>query len=326
MSLAMLLTAAGLTIFEHRAAAMSSTNERMYIVRKVQAALSAPDSKIDLASAKLAFDKIADPTVDIDANLKLIQKMTADIRTLAGPMATKRVLVTTLRTYLYESGDWNAYKPFQYDLSDPLGTRLPTRLLPYYLTTRRGNCVSMPILFVILADRLGLHATLALAPQHLFVKYTDDVSGKTFNIEATSGGHAARDEWYRQNMSMSDAALTNGIYMRPLSRKEEVVVMAQEILEFDMAAKRYQEVVDVADEMLTAYPNFVDAMLFQGTASGLLAQAEFRSRYARADQIPEELRPRFLALQANNKSSFEKAESLGWRETDGQAASSTPQK
>jgi hypothetical protein len=97
--------------------------------------------------------------------------------------------------------------------------------------------------------------------------------------------------------------------------------MAEEILEFDMASKRYQEVVDVADAILTAYPNFIDAMLFQGTASGKLIDIEFRSRYPRPNQIPIEVQPRFLALSANNRLNFEKAEALGWRETDGDAPS-----
>jgi hypothetical protein len=316
-----LLTAIGVLNLERAVSAAPMPAERPLIVTTIQAVLAIPDSKSDLADAKLTFDKIAEPSINVHAYFAQIEKMAADVRKLAGPTATPRELVTALRTYLYESGDWNGHRPFQYDLSDPLGTRLPTRLLPHYLATRLGNCVSMPILFVILADRLGLRATLAVAPHHLFVKYTDDVSGKTFNIETTSGGHAARDEWYRQNMSMSDNALANGIYMRSLSRHEEVAAMAEEVLEFDMASKRYQEVVDVADAILAAYPNFVDAMLFQGTASGKLIDVEFRSRYSRPNQIPIEVRPRFLALSANNRLNFEKAEALGWRETDGDAPS-----
>jgi hypothetical protein len=146
------------------------------------------------------------------------------------------------------------------------------------------------------------------------VKYTDEASGKTFNIEATSGGHVARDEWYRENIPMSDKAVANGVYLRPLSRAEDIAVMAQEILEFDLAAKRYQEAEDIADLILAAYPKFVDAMLVQGTASALLIDTQFRARYPRAEDIPAQLRPRFLSLSANNRLSFEKAEALGWQE------------
>jgi hypothetical protein len=139
LKLVVLFTIVSLMSIEHGVSATTSTDERMSVVWKVQAVLSTPDSKIDLARAKLTFDKIADPAANLDAALGQIQKMTADIRLLAGPNATRRELVTALRTYLYESGDWNGHAPYQYDLSDPLGTRLPTRLLSYYLATRRGE-------------------------------------------------------------------------------------------------------------------------------------------------------------------------------------------
>jgi len=65
-------------------------------------------------------------------------------------------------------------------------------LLQRYLTTRRGNCITMPILFLALGQRLGLTMTLAEAPLHVFVKYTDD-DGAVWNLEATSGGGVTRD-------------------------------------------------------------------------------------------------------------------------------------
>jgi regulator of sirC expression with transglutaminase-like and TPR domain len=317
--LAAVLIAIGVSSREVSAFAALISPERPRTVKTVESILSTPEARIDLATAKLTLDKLTDPTVDIPENLSQVETMARAINAMAGPSASSRQRVTALRTFLYESGTWNENRPFAYDLADPFGRRLRSRLLSYYLITRRGNCVSMPILFVILADRLGLHATLALAPQHLFVKYTDELTGRTFNVEATSGGHVARDEWYRQTLPMSDKAVANGIYLKPLSKTETLAVMAEEVLEFDMAEKRYQEVIDVSDAILTAYPNFVDAMVFQGTASAFLMDTEFRSRYARPDQIPAELRPRFLALSASNRLSFEKAEALGWSQPDGQA-------
>ena len=58
--------------------------------------------------------------------------------------------------YLYHPGEWNDNKPFQYDLDDPLGTKKPNnKLISNYLKTRKGNCVSMPILVQSLGERLG---------------------------------------------------------------------------------------------------------------------------------------------------------------------------
>ncbi len=102
---------------------------------------------------------------------------------------------------------------FAYDQQDPLGLVLKNRLVSTYVQTRKGNCVSMPILFLIVADRMGLNVHLSTAPLHLFVRYTD-AQGVDRNLEATSGGHEARTDWYRQNLPMTDKAIASGIYMR----------------------------------------------------------------------------------------------------------------
>lgn len=64
----------------------------------------------------------------------------------------------------------------------------------------------MPMVFLILADWLGLDVTLATAPGHVFLRYRTE-SGRVINIEATSGGHPARDQRFRERMPMTDLAL-----------------------------------------------------------------------------------------------------------------------
>ena len=102
---------------------------------------------------------------------------------------------------------------FDYDMSDPDGARLPNKLLHNYLRHRLGQCVSMPILFLILGERLELNVALARAPAHFFIRYTAP-DGKAWNLETTSGAHPARLDWFRQNMPMSERALESGLYMR----------------------------------------------------------------------------------------------------------------
>ena len=101
-------------------------------------------------------------------------------------------------------------------------------MLQRYLTTRRGNCITMPILFLALGQRLGLTMTLAEAPLHVFVKYTDD-GGVVWNLEPTSGGGFTRDAWYRKKLPMSDKAVANGVYLRPLAHEEATALIDSEI-------------------------------------------------------------------------------------------------
>lgn len=295
-------------------AALLANETRPSAVTIIRAVLSSPEDDIDFAKAKLTFDKIVDPNIDIAATLLQIDQMVRAVTSMAGPDPSNRAKLTAVRNYIYVSGDWNDHNPFQYDMTDPLGTKLVNRLLTTYFATRRGNCISMPILFLIFASCMGLPVALSTAPLHFFIKYADDVTGQTINLETTSGAYPARDEWIRKQAPMTDQAIANGVYLRALTKRETLAAMATEVLEADLERRRPQEAVDVADVILQYYPTFAYAMVKQGTAYAVQIQMEFADRYPRPIDIPPELRPRYQMLQEKNLAAFERAEALGWRD------------
>lgn len=278
-------------------------------------ALFAPDR--DLAEVKLASDHMVDPSTNIEAAKTLIGHMVEDVRTMAGEGAGSGETLAALKRYLYESGVWNDNRPFQYDLDDPLGEKPANRMLQRYLTTRRGNCVTMPILVLLLGERLGLKMTLAEAPLHLFVKYTDD-DGKVWNLEATSGAGFTRDIWYREKLPMTDKAVANGVYLRALSREETVATMAAFLVEHQLAASDYETGALTADVILRHYPNSGYVLAKKGTAYYRLLQREIISKYTRMEDIPPDLRARADLWYRENNAAFDRAEALGWRLQDGQ--------
>lgn len=283
----------------------------------VSSALFANADTVDLARAKLAVDKLIDPSIDVAANLKEVDHLADEARKLAGPSAKSAQKLAAVRKVIYEPGPWNGNRPFSYDMTDPAGTKLVNKLLPTYLRTRKGNCISMPILFVILADRLGLNATLSTAPRHVFVKYTDE-AGKVWNIETTSGATPARDEYVREKMGpFTDEAIANGVYMKTLSRKEALAVIGSVLLQHLAEQNRRAEMIGVAEVLLRAYPNDAPTMVVEGSAYGRLLEGEFISKFPTPADILMILRPRYNFLAAQNDLAFAKAESLGWRETDG---------
>ncbi len=280
-----------------------------------------------LQNAKLTFDKLYDPATDIDSRLKEIDSIAQAIRTHGGAVgavaeASSRHAAQVRR---YEAGPWNRNRPFQYDLSDPFGRKPANRLLSTYLVTHRGNCVSMPILFVALAQRLGLHATLSTAPGHMFVKYTDDVTGKTFNLETTSGAYPARDVWIRKIMPMTDQAIANGLYMKDvLSGKEALAVMAGIVLEHRIRReKSTREAWDVAEVLRPYYPNNLAIVLAPTDAALGLIREEYLSKYPKRSDIPPALTQRLAFLEGTVSRTLDHAHALGWRETDGEGKPST---
>ena len=179
----------------------------------------------------MAFDRIIDPSLAADAALREVGRLATRAAALAGHNATDAAKLAAARRVIYESGAWNGNRPFSYDYADPLGRNIRNKLLSTYLATRRGNCVSMPILMLLVGERMGLNLSLSTAPLHVFVRYTDP-AGREMNLEATSGGHPARTAWYRQNQPMSDRSIESGLYMRTLTRREVVALMADVVMEF----------------------------------------------------------------------------------------------
>ncbi len=276
----------------------------------VRAFLSQREPRLDFLEAAVTFDRLIDRNSDGSATRILVARLEDAARQMAGPKPSDAYKLAAVRKVIHVSGLWNHNRPFTYDLADPLGEKVKSKMLSTYLRTRKGNCVSMPVLFLIVADRIGLKVRLAAAPLHLFVRYTDP-AGADHNLEATSGGHEARTEWYRTNLPMSDRAVQSGIYMRTLSKRETIAAMATSVQDFLMAEGRYQEAAAVADAILAVSPRDAYAMVKKGSAMGGILQAEFHGKYPNPALIPPALRSRYAVLAAANDKAFRDAEALG---------------
>ena len=115
----------------------------------VQTYLTLGGHDINYAEFKFLVDQIVDPSIDVKAVKASLSKLTERIRVDLTDNATSRQKIAAIRKHIYVAGEWNDNRPFAYDLSDPLGHNIQNKLLSTYLETRRGNCVSMPILFLI---------------------------------------------------------------------------------------------------------------------------------------------------------------------------------
>lgn len=278
----------------------------------VRAALDVPEAALDYGAAKLAFDRLIDPaTADIDVAGRLDQ-LEATARRLAGPGAGPDARLAALRRSLYEPGPWNEGRPFAYDQADPLGYGIANKLLANYLTTRRGNCVSMPALMLILGERLGLPVALAQAPAHVFLRYRDE-RGREHNLETTSGAHPARDAWYREQMPMSDRSVASGLYLSSLSRPDGVALLATTVLEHLRAEHRWQALLDTALAILAHVPRDATSLIFCGLAYEQF-RMELADRFSSALLVPPLLRVHWQMLVQRRDLAFDAALALGWEE------------
>lgn len=283
-------------------------------IQTIRAILEQPDNQIDLAKAKLTLDRLIDPSIDIQSNLKRLDAITKQVTAMLPVNASSLQKMETLVQYLYKAGPWNDNQPYRYDLDDPFGHNIRNKLIPTYLTTRKGNCVSMPSLFVIIGKKLGLDVTISTAPQHLFVKYRLD-EDQFRNFEATSGGPKL-DSSYRRDMPMTDEALANGVYMRPLSKKETVVVLAGTLSEFYKQQGQHERRIALADLLLKYSPKDVATMLQKSSGYYGLAKRDFVAKYPTPNDIPFQKRAYFSEIERNHDLWVGKAQALGWRQPD----------
>ncbi len=277
--------------------------------------LNTPENKIDLVKAKLTIDHMIDPSSDIANTSKLLDAIVASIKANLPPNASNQNKLIGLRRYIYLSGEWNNFRPSSYDLDDPYGENIHNKLISTYLSTRKGNCVSMPILVLLLGQKLGLDLSLSNAPAHLFLKFRDD-TGKTVNLEATNKATPVEDILYLNQYPMTDMAIKFGIYLQPLNKKETVSVMMETLMESYAQANAQEKVLILADLALKYYPKNVTAMLHKGTAYAMMVQQEYQQKYPMPSTIPATLVPRFLELNKNRDYWYDQAEALGFVQPD----------
>lgn len=188
--------------------------------------------------------------------------------------------------------------PIKYDFDDYMGNEDWTKMfVEKALATNSGQCHSLPLLYLILAEEIGAKAQLAYSPSHSYVKFQDD-NGKWHNVELTNG-MMTTDAFVLQSGYIKAEALQNEIYMLPLNQKE----LLSHVL-FDLAkgyAVKYcydSFVKQVIDKALELDPNNINAqmvrsdyrtMRFMYVQKQLNVGPENIHKYPKAKQLLDEM-------------------------------------
>lgn len=287
-------------------------------LQAVRALTKMREKDIDLAYVTLTIDRVMDPAANDTATLAEVDTLVHDIRGRFRSNASAQEKLTILISSLAQPGPWNSYRAFSYDMADPYGNNIKNKLLRSYLSTRKGNCVSMPVLLVILGQKLGLEMTLATAPEHLLAKSRAG-AGPWVNVEATSFGFK-RDSSYVQELGITRLAVSNAVYLQPLSKRESIGALLGTLMEFYGDLGKQTHRMAVADMALQLNPKDIVAMLHKGNAYYRLMKSMYLDVYPSQQAIPRAKQAEFAALARGNRIWFQKAEALGWVQPPPQAA------
>lgn len=182
------------------------------------------------------------------------------------------------------------YIPFGYDFNDVFGHKSRENLfVSKLLTTRKGNCHSLPYLYKILCEELGVNANLALAPNHVYIKHKSIKEG-WYNTELTSGIFPF-DAWIMASGFVHIDAIRNGIYMKALNNKESIALVLIDLADNYNAKFPNNDgafVLKCCETAILNYPNF---------ATALILRAETHKKQMKTERNQEKAKQKLVELE-----------------------------
>ncbi|MCC8035582.1 MAG: hypothetical protein LIO77_06590, partial [Rikenellaceae bacterium] len=168
--------------------------------------------------------------------------------------------------YFTQSSWMNDNQPFTYDFEDFAGRENKEKtFVTKVMRTHSGQCRSLPLYYLILAEEIGASAHLALAPNHSYIKHLDE-NNNWVNVELTNG-HLSTDAWIISSMAVSAESIRNRVYMDALTIEETVahlLVFLGECYESKYSPDRFS--IQCYDKSLEYYPHSMSALMSKNNA------------------------------------------------------------
>ena len=168
------------------------------------------NDQLQFCNEKIREDKL-DPNNNLVKNMMLFRLISDTLK--IKPKGTERTI-----THL----------PIKYDLDDYKSEKnFDSHFVSKLMKSGSGQCYSMPLYYLVLAEKMGAKAHWAFSPQHTFIKIQEE-NGAWYNLELTCNAILS-DAHYMNNSYIKAEAIRNRIYLEPLDKKEAVAHMLIEL-------------------------------------------------------------------------------------------------
>jgi len=125
---------------------------------------------------------------------------------------------------------------------------------------KRGYCVGLAAVYLILADELDLPIHAVATPKHMFLRWDDGKFRR--NIELFQQGRSVSDEDYIREQKIPKESIERGVFLANLTQKEFLGFVYQNlgVLEsqkenFDDSARYYAKALHLNSKLAAAYYN-----------------------------------------------------------------------
>lgn len=171
------------------------------------------EPEIDVGEAALVLAKDVRPSIDLPYYLAQLRDLADRAISLAMGSRDPEVQIRALNTVLFFQEN------YRYDPAPNALDNTAHHFLDTILDTKLGVCITLPMLYIAVAQRAGYPIYPVHAPDHFFARYRG-LSFARGNVECTARGKFQSDEDYIRRFAVSKKGLESGAYMRTLKNRE----------------------------------------------------------------------------------------------------------
>ncbi len=148
-----------------------------------------------------------------------------------------------------------------YDFNDPVGDQYyASMFVTKLLQSGKGQCHSMPLFYLAVAEQLKGKAWLSLSPNHSFIQYFDE-KGSRYSFESTNGNLVTQN-WLMQCSYINATALKQGTYLDTLSSRQLYAQCMADMLMGYMNKIGHDKLADqITEQILAIDPTNLAALM-----------------------------------------------------------------
>jgi len=239
--------------------------------------LKTPEHKISVVKGKLLIDRVLRPEIDVDHYLSQIKQAGTNLYLMENKSTVD--FKKTVK-FMYESGEWNEFKPLVYDVSKNGDPTRENKYLDHLIDTGEGDCVTMSVYYYSILDMLKVPVALVLGPNHMAVA----LQGTDYTwayAETTIDGKAGNIDTFIKRDN-KEGYLT-GAYMNRLSKKEAIATLLDNLQAHYIDTNNLRKGMFFCDLSLKYNPRNIIAIHNKAYIYRRLRDNEKESRYPSED-------------------------------------------
>ncbi|MGI8980029.1 MAG: tetratricopeptide repeat protein [Pirellulaceae bacterium] len=218
------------------------------VANELTTVLEARDGKIDLFRAALTLARLDEEEVDVEAYTKQLERMAGEVKAKLPADANEAKKLATLNDYLFKDNGFHGSRTDYYNRFNSYLSRV--------MDDREGLPITLSILYLELATRLGLKMEGVGLPAHFVVRHLPK-DGEPQLIDVFDGGKPlSREDAGKKVRELTGEDLTDA-QLAPVSERQILQRMLGNLLGLAQQKSDKEAVLRYVEAMLIIDPTLV---------------------------------------------------------------------